>query len=367
MKNFRFLFLLLGFLAACTPPSPSLSVSPNGAVLTLSEAVTLTASLQNTSLQSEIGWATTGGVLSATTGSSVTFRAEQEGVYKVTATALADPSLSRTVTVTVGQEARPAGPEPSIATTLAAGQSQTFVVKPASFSKAALYFELSGAPLSLSLYSQSGERIASSNNPNYFSKSSGSLLTAQAITPSTITTATITTARICRGPCIITPARNQGYIVRVENLGAAPVTYNLFIYNESFTDTLEGSEDCNPGFGNLVLTNPVLKPAITVEPPEPLVRAIETINDEDCFFSEEANIGTVTLETFAETALEVEVDVYQVRSSGNTRFIGSLSAGPGRDDDILRFSFDYPVLIVAKSGDGRAAPSAGSRYAVNYY
>jgi hypothetical protein len=352
VKNFRFLFLL-PFLAACTPPAPALSVSPNGAVLTLIETATLTASLQNTSVQSEIGWTSTGGVLSATTGSSVTFRAEQEGVYKVTATAFSDPSLTRTITVTVGQEARAAAADtPSLSATIAAGQSQTFIVKPASFSKAALYFELSGAPLMLSLYSQSGERIASSNNPNYFSRNPGNLLTAQAIS----------TARTCRGPCIITPARNQGYIVRVENLTAAPVSYDLFIYNENFTDSLENSEDCSPSFNSFLLES-----AITVGPPEPIVRAIETVTDEDCFFSEEAKIGTVTLATFADTALEVEVDVYQVLSSVNTRRVGSLSAGPGRDDDILKFSFDYPVLIVAKSGDGRAGPSGSSRYAVNYY
>jgi hypothetical protein len=33
----------------------------------------------------------------------------------------------------------------------------------------------------------------------------------------------------------------------------------------------------------------------------------------------------------------------------------------------LTFDPRYPVLIVAKSGNGRAGPSGSSRYEVNYY
>ncbi len=350
------LLALLSFVVSCTPPAPSLGISPNGAVVTLNEAVTLTAALFNTSIQSDIAWTSTGGTLSATTGSSITFQAGQEGNYKVTATALADPTLTRTINITVGQVANVATADvPSVvAATLPSGSSKTYVIKPSSLPKSALYVELvSAQSLRVTLYAQSGERIATSTNPSYFSKnSSASLLEAQ----------TITTSRICRGPCIITPARSQGYIVTVENSSTNAATYDFYIYNESFTDSLESSEDCDP-----IFNSNALMPAITITPPEPIVRAIESVNDEDCFYSE-AKAGEVTLETFADTALEVEVDVYQVRSSVNTRFVGSLSAGPGRDtNNTLTFDPNYPVLIVAKSGDGRAGPSGSSRYAVNYY
>jgi hypothetical protein len=355
VKNFRFfLFILLGWLASCTPPAPGLSISPSGAVLTLGESVTLTATLQNTSVQSDIAWTSTGGVLSATTGPSINFRAEQEGVYKVTATALADPTLTRTINITVGEETRVASADvPSVSATLAGGSSKTFIIKPANLTKDALYLELvSAQALRVTLFAQSGERIATSNNPSYFSKNStNNLLEAQ----------TITTSRICRGPCIITPARNQGYIVTIENTATTTATYDLFIYGENFTDSLESSENCDPTFNSNLLM-----PAIEVIPPEPIVRAIEIVNDEDCFYSE-AKAGEVTLETFSDTALAVKVSVYQVRSGVNTHYIGSLVAGPGRDDDILTFDPSYPVLIVAKSGDGRAGPSFSSRYAVNYY
>jgi hypothetical protein len=352
-----FVFALLALLAGCTPPAPALGISPNGDVVAVGGSVTLTATLFNTSLQSEIAWTSTGGVLSAATGSSVSFSSDQEGSYRVSAVAITDPTLTRTVTITVGEEVAVRTSElPTITTILAAGSSKTFVVKASDLTKSALYAELVSAnALSVTLYAQTGERLAFSNTPGYFSNNAPSnLLEAQRIT----------TARVCRGPCVITRARNQGYVITIRNDNAVAASYELFIYNESFSDTLEGSENCDPTFNTF--TSNLFTPAIEVIPPEPIVRAIETVSDEDCFYSE-AKAGKVFLETFSDTAIAVKVDVYQVRGSVNTRFVGSLSAGPGRDEDRLEFSFDYPVLIVAKSGDGRAAPSAGSRYAVNYY
>jgi hypothetical protein len=351
----------LGLLTSCTPPAPALGVSPNGAVLTLSEPITLTATLFNTSLQSEIAWTSTGGVLSTVSGPTVSFRADQEGVYKVTATAASDPSLTRTVTLTVGQEVRAGTSDaPVLAATLASGAVQTFVLKPTDFSKSALYTELiSQGTLTLSLYNQNGRHIASSNTAAYFSEDGNNLLR-----DNTLTAQAISEAKVCRGPCVITPARNQGYIIKLENKSAAAVSYQLFVYSERFRDGPESSENCDPTFNSFYST--FLTPNIEVIPPEPIVRAIETVNDEDCFFSE-AKAGEVVLETFGDTVLEVELDVYQIRSNVDSRFVGSLSAGPGRDKDVLTFDPSYPVLIVAKSGDGRAAPSEGSRYAVNYY
>lgn len=349
-------FLALYALSSCTPPSPSLGVSPSSAVLTLGESVTLTAALRNTSLVSDIDWMSTGGTLSATTGTSVTFRAEQEGSYRVTATAIADPTLTRTISITVAQATTIGSAEtPRINDGILAGaSSKTYIIQASSnLSKDALYFELvSDASLKITLYGQSGRAIASSDNPNYFSEDDSSLaLTSQAITVSSI----------CRGPCIIAPKSSNGFVLTVENQSAIAATYDLYIYNENFTDTLEDNEPCDPPFTNLLLS-----PAIEIIPPDPIVRAIETVNDEDCFYSE-AKAGEVTLATYDSTALRVEVDVYQVRSSINTRFVGSLSAGPGQDDDILTFEPNYPVLIIAKSGNGRAGPSGSSRYEVNYY
>jgi hypothetical protein len=358
-KKFSYLivcFLALYGLSGCTPPSPSLGVSPSGAVLTPGESVTLTAALLNTSLVSDIAWTSTGGTLSTTTGTSVTFRAEQEGSYRITATAIADPTLIRTIIITVAQVTTIGSAEtPSINDGILAGASRkTYIIQASSnLGKDALYFELvSDASLKITLYGQSGRAIATSDNPNYFSEDDSSLaLTSQAITVSSI----------CRGPCIIVPKSSNGFVLTIENQTPNAATYDLYIYNENFTDTLEDSESCNPPF-----TNPLLSPAIEIIPPDPIVRAIETVNDVDCFYSE-AKAGEVTLATFESTALRVEVDVYQVRSSVDTRFVGSLSAGPGQDDDILTFSPNYPVLIIAKSGNGRAGPSGSSRYEVNYY
>ncbi len=364
MKRFRFFILAaLTWLTGCIPPSPALGISPKGAVLSVGESVQLTATLFNTSVQSEIVWKSTGGLLSATAGTSVTFRAEQKGVYKVTATAVSDPTLTSTINLTVGQALTVGTSElPSLTgTTLAGGSSQTFVLKPVNFTKAALYAELvSPNALTVTLYTQTGERLASSDNPRFFSKNQPS----NVLESNLLEAQRITSERSCRGPCIITPARNQGYIITITNNSATPATYALFLYNESFADSLESSENCHPIFSNVV--NNLLTPTIEVIPPEPIVRALETVSDEDCFFSE-AKAGEVVLETFSDTVLEVALAVYQVRSSVDTRLVGSLSAGPGRDDEVLRFDPSYPVLIVAKSGDGRAAASGGSKYAVNYY
>jgi hypothetical protein len=352
---FSYLLVLYG-LSSCTPPVPSLGVSPSSAVLTPNESVTLTAALLNTSLVSAIAWTSTGGTLSATTGTSVVFRSQQEGTYQVTATAVSDPTLTRRVTITVGQAVSVGTTEaPSVNNgTLAGASSKTYILQSSSgLTKDALYFELvSSASFRITLFSQSGEAIATSDNSTYFSASDSSLaLSSQGIT----------TSSICRGPCLIVPKSNNGFVLTIENRSALNASYDLYIYNEDFTDTLEDSEPCNPTFSDLSLS-----PAIEIIPPEPVVRAIETVGDKDCFYSE-AKAGEVTLATYSSTAIKVEVDVYQVRSSINTRFVGSLSAGPGQDDNILTFDPNYPVLIIARSGNGRAGPSGSSRYEVNYY
>jgi hypothetical protein len=352
-----FILLSLSVLASCTPPAPSLSVSPSSALLTPGQNVTLTATLQNTSLMSEIAWTSTGGILSASTGTSVTFRAEQEGTYRVTATAISETTLTRTVTITVAQAITIRTAEtPSVAgATLAGASSKTYIIQaPSNLTKDALYFELvSSNPTRITLYAQNGRAVAKSDNPRYFSEEdSGLALASQAIV----------TSRVCRGPCIIVPRRTQGFVLTIENQSAISATYDLYIYNENLTDTLEGSEECRPSF-----SKDSLRPAIEVIPPEPTVGAIETLGDEDCFYSQEYKVKEVTLATFESTAIKVELAVYQVRSSLSTRYVGSLSAGPGREDKVLSFDPKYPVLIVAKSGDGRAGPSGSSRYAVNYY
>jgi hypothetical protein len=286
----------------------------------------------------------------------VTFRAEQEGTYRVTATAVSDPTLTRTVSITVAQATTVGSAEtPSVDNgTLAGASSQTYIIRPSSgLTKDALYFELVSSPsVNITLYTQNGEAIARSDHPTYFSKSNARLaLSSQAIT----------TSSVCRGPCIIVPKSSQGFVLTLENRSAGPATYDLYLYNEDLTDTLESSEDCDGYF-----LSGELGPTIEVTPPEPMVRALETLGDKDCFYSQNYNVKEVTLATFDATALEVELEVYQVRSSISTRLVGSLSAGPGREDDILTLEPNYPVLIIAKSGDGRAGPSGSSRYAVNY-
>lgn len=348
-------FFTLYFLSGCTPPQPSLRVSPSSAVLTPNESVTLTAALVNTSLESDIAWTSTGGTLSATTGESVTFRSEGEGTYRVTATAVSDPTLTRTVTITVAQAVSVGSPNtPSVNNGILAGaSSQTYIIRASNQNKDALYFELvSSAGFRITLFSQSGGAIATSDNPTYFSESNQGLA---------LSTQAITTSSVCRGPCIIVPKSSSGFVLTIENRSPLSASYDLYIYNENLTDTLESSEDCDPSF-----VRSSLGPAIEVIPPEPIVRAIETLGDRDCFYSQDFNVREVTLTTFNSTALEVELDVYQVRSSVSTRFVGSLSAGPGREDDVLTLDPNYPVLIVAKSGNGRAGPSGSSRYQVNY-
>jgi hypothetical protein len=349
-------WLALYVLSSCTPPSPSLSAFPSSAVLTLGESVTLTAALLNTSLESDIAWTSTGGTLSATTGTSVTFRAEQEGFYGITATAISDPTLTRTISITVAQATTVGSSEtPSVNNeTLAGASSKTYILRASStLTKDALYIEaVSSGSLSITLYAQNGSAIATSDNPTYFSRDNSGL---------SLSSQTITTSSMCRGPCIIVPRSSNGFVLTIKNQTPTAASYDLYLYNDNLTDSLENSEDCTPSFSSLSGSA-----AIEIIPPEPIVRALETLGDEDCFYSE-AKAGEVTLATYDSTALRVDVDVYQVRSSINTRFVGSLSAGPGRDDDILTFDPSYPVFIVAKSGNGRAGPSGSSRYAVNYY
>jgi hypothetical protein len=349
-------FLALYLLSSCTPPQPSLRVSPSSAVLTPNESLTLTAALLNTSLESDIAWTNTGGTLSATTGMSVTFLSEQEGIYKVTATAVSDPTLTRTVTLTVAQAVTLGSSKvPSVNNaTLAGASSKTYIIRGSNPNKDALYFELvASADVRITLFSQTGGAIATSDNPTYFSESNQGL----ALSPQAIATSSV-----CRGPCIIVPKSSSGFVLTIENRSPLSTSYDLYIYNENLTDTLEDSEDCDPSF-----VRGSLSPAIEVIPPEPIVRAIETLGDRDCFYSQDFNVREVTLATFNSTAIEVELDVYQVRSSVSTRFVGSLSAGPGREDDVLTLDPNYPVLIIAKSGNERAGPSGSSRYQVNYY
>jgi len=86
--------------ATVTVPAPTITVSPTTANVGAGNSVSLTATVSNTT-NKNVTWTSSGGSLSSTTGSTISFTApNNSGTYTVTARSVADPSQQATATIT---------------------------------------------------------------------------------------------------------------------------------------------------------------------------------------------------------------------------------------------------------------------------
>ncbi len=345
MKRFIPLFLLLVFATACQVQVDVVRVriSPSSVTLSPNESVTLTATVLNSAELGTFNWTATAGTLSSTTGASSIYTAPAVGgEFKITASSSLTP-LSATTNVSVVE------PVTAIASAdnavIAAESLNAFSKKiyritvPNSLNQPLLYFELGteSSNLSITLYDEDKDAIASSNSKTHFSeKRFGSLALESQV---------ITTNVSCRGPCIIVKNTDSTFYLEIESTVVGG-NYDLFVFDDIYQDSAE-PDDSN--CSNLALKSAAIVTKVNT------TAAIETLDDIDCFpFGEVTNINVATL---ASTAIDLDIKIFV-----NNQLLDNQKIGR---DDAYNLVFQTPTSgTIVITGDGEAGPSASSRYTV---
>jgi hypothetical protein len=356
MKRFCVL-LVASLLTACgvISPTPSVQVNPASATLGTGDAQPFTATLSSGTAD-DFTWTnrTDGseGTLSATRGSTVTYTApDTVGDYSFTVGALGVEARSAVVNVSVLRKLL-GNPDPTVPVngaadkTLAPGQTKRFIVEiPTQLTQSLLYFEIGTGDaddnaVTLVVKDASQTIVAASNNPRFFSRSSsGNILEAQGIS----------TNVICRGACVI--VRNPGQSRYVLELTATKdVTFDLFAFDDPFTDTLEPNDSvCKTAADNG--NTPVFE------------GAIETLDDVDCFQSA-VNVTGVTLSN-ANILNPVIPLRAEIRRADNDELLTTLELTPGGATSVSETrNFGVAVKVLVRGID-RAGPNDTSRYTLS--
>jgi plastocyanin len=326
----------------------SVVVTPSAVTVAPGDTVTLNASLDSAK-DSSFTWDSTGGTLSASAGKTVTFTAPNTlGISEVIVKS-PDASRDGTANITVAPvQTANAQPETPILSgaSIQAGQRQTYVIDlPSSIfdgGQDLVYFELgTSSDIKLSVFDANRDLIAVSNDPRFFTADGA---TTNIIEPQVIKPVT------CRGSCVILEKQTGRFYIELES--DINASYDLFAYSDPNGDKSEPNDEsqCKSTANDFF--------------------ALETLGDVDCFNSDAA-YNKVTITTFADgaasaaddsTALEVEAKVFDRTSN---ELLATLKAGPGADSDSLTISGPAKQFkIVVRSSDGRAGPSANSRYGI---
>jgi hypothetical protein len=195
-----------------------------------------------------------------------------------------------------------------------------------------LFVEAEGSDLRIRLLTEGGSTLAVSNSSRYFAASTADLSALGEVEPGNIST-----NFFCVGPCVAVRPQTDGYLVALRNLSGTPRSYDLSAYTMDATDLNEpnGSSGSAVGFGS----------------GDAVSGAIEWLGDEDWFRYDGASVRQLSLRVYdlaPGVALQFQSDGVVVRG---TLAGATVEVRPG---DVFRVF----------SQDGRAGPSASSRYSI---
>jgi hypothetical protein len=356
------IFCLLSLVACQAIPSvPRVVINPSTSQLKPNETIVLTAQLVVPEAfvlpePVEFSWSTTGGRLSANQGKSVSFTApDSSGKFLVTVSSNAQVLAGQTVIKVL---------EPIISTfsaaeasvrarSIAANKPQLFELKVQASPNAPLVLlELvTSAKANLRLFTAEGEAIAQSDNSQFFSRLGfGPLaLDTHANAEQKLDAQVIDTFRLCRGPCILVKKETE-FLLEVETSEEA--IFDLYAYTVAYEDDTEKvSESCidsSSGFS---------QQDIKVKPKYEYLAALETLDDRDCFETNDP-VSFVSLESLTTTTIKVRADIY----TNGGHLLQSLRVGTAEDLSSVTLSPAVPVRIIVRSANNSAATASHSRY-----
>jgi hypothetical protein len=356
MKRYWFLGFVALALSACgvIEPSVNVNVTPPQVTLGTTDSQVLTASL-NSGTADDFSWAlrTGDGTLSSTRGSSVTYTAPDiVGDYSITVSAIGIEATSAVVAVSVlkkflanTEAGTVINPADKIFTS---GQTKRFIVEiPAQLTQPLLYFELGTADaddqaVTMVVKDASNNVIGASSNPRFFSRTASSLnqLEAQGISANVI----------CRGACVIVKNPGAGRYF-LELTATKDVTADLFVFDDSFTDTLEPNDS-------------VCKTSADNGNSSEFDGAIETLDDVDCFQSATTNTSLILSNTDVQNPV-IPLRA-EIRRANNDELIKTIELTPGGTTSIVEPIPAGVAVKVLVRGVDRAGPSESSRYTLTF-
>jgi len=195
-----------------------------------------------------------------------------------------------------------------------------------------LFAEVEGSDLRVRLLTEGGSTLAVSNSSRYFASSTAGLSAL-----AEVGLENISTNFFCVGPCAAVRPQTNAYLVALRNLAGTSRSYELSAFTMDATDLNEpnGSPASAVGFGAA----------------DPVRGAIEWLGDEDWFRYDGASVRQLSLQVFdlaPGVSLQFQSDGVVVRG---TLAGATVELRPG---DVFR----------VYSQDGRAGPSASSRYTI---
>jgi hypothetical protein len=199
----------------------------------------------NSSDPTEFRWTATGGTLSSSTGTSITYTAPDEaGTYTLRAETTGFTSIDDSVEITVdpflGAEpvnASTNGAAISATTTLSPGASKLYVVsvdQATADAGQALYIEIDKT-IELTVFDANRTAFASSTSADFFASG----LTGLA----SFTTQAVPRLVNCRGACVIQDAEAEVHYVKIENSSASTLEVDFFAFVEDYGDSGEDEND----------------------------------------------------------------------------------------------------------------------------
>ncbi len=236
---------------------------------------------------------------------------------------------------------------------------------PNSLSGDVIYLELGGSNLKLTVYDANKTAVRESNSADFFG------VIGSGLKPTSLETEAIGVDLSCRGPCVIINAASGVVYAKVEARSAAPANYDFYVYSDNYQDSTDPENNPTQQGGQFFCGNIKVEAIVPIPTDESYIGAIETVEDVDCFETENKVKG-VNIETFPATTINVTAYIYQ----GN-QLLGTITAPPkGTATKSLIPSAITPVpnekivaIVVGGNPNNnirRAAVSGNSKYKLTF-
>lgn len=169
----------------------------------------------------------------------------------------------------------------------------------------------------------------------------------------------------CRGPCVFVeyPANRQDDTtyyanIRVRARVGSAINYQLYTYAASYYDETENINNQCSTLGIQSINSNLVTPVDAI--PD-YVGAIESVNDVDCFTSNDvfqSSTRGITIELPAETTIAIRADFYNSASSTilETCIVSPSAPTCSKEIDVLE------LLVKVSPAEGKAASFANAKY-----
>ncbi len=170
--------------------------------------------------------------------------------------------------------------------------------------------------LILTVYNSSKNAVRESDSANFFG------IIGSGLTSSNLESQAIGVDLVCRGPCVITDIGTGVLYVKIETKGATSAIYDFYAYSDDYQDSTDPANNPTKRGNNFFCDNIQVAAIVPIPTTESYIGAIETVEDIECFKTQE-KVAKVTLDTFPATTIHVTAEVYR-----NNQLLGTIVAPP---------------------------------------